>query len=123
MMMTGGGGAIRPFAPQSLAGHHHPQRQPEVVGRVRARDLRNFSNDAYYRVTGPGEYLDTYAQDPRPAGGDHTRVRVEQTVRKPGRSLPPLNENANNSRAYPQLQFHGCGENYVGIPACVMESG
>ena len=52
------------------------QLRTEVVGRVRARDLRDFSNDAYYRVTGPGEYLDTYAQDPRPVGGDHTQVDI-----------------------------------------------
>ena len=50
-----------------------------VVGRVRVRDLRDFSNDAYYRVTGPGEFMDTYRQEPRPVGGDYTLVDTDDS--------------------------------------------
>lgn len=58
---------------ERLARLHQSCQDPLEVGQVRTRDLRNFSNEAYYRVTGPGEFVDTYAQDPRPVGGGYTQ--------------------------------------------------
>jgi len=87
---------------------------PEVVGRVRVRDLRDFNNEAYYRVTGPGQFVDTYAQEPRPVGGDYTTVRAEQRFPQSERPLPPLDANANNDISDPMN--HGNGDSAVAIP-------
>jgi len=90
---------------------HEP---PEVVGRVRVRDLRDFNNEAYYRVTGPGQFMDTYAQEPRPVGGDYTTLRAEQRFPQCQQPLPPLNVNANNEISDPTN--YGNGNSAVAIP-------
>jgi len=93
---------------------------PEVVGRVRVKDLRDFSNNAYYRVTGPGQFVDTYAQDPRPIGGDFTQVRAEQKIQKTSPlQLPPLDSNANNETDH--LHFQDDHGTLAAIPKHLIE--
>lgn len=86
MNFNGNNNASSPFAravshreslwrERSERARHGGRGSASEVGVVRVKDLRDFSNEAYYRDTGPAQFIDTYGQDPRPVGGDYTQVR------------------------------------------------
>jgi len=109
---------------RSERARHGRLASPEVVGRVRVKNLRDFSNEAYYRVTEPGGFVDTYAQDPRPIGGDYTQVRTEQKILKTAPLLlPPLEGDANNNNDGDvfQLEFQGGSGTLAAVPKLLIE--
>jgi len=107
---------------RSERARHGRDASPEAVGRVRIRDLRNFSNEAYYRETGPGEFLDTYAQDPRPAGGDYTQVRKEQKIPKTSSlALPALDEKLIDDHDVHSLKIQGASGTFAAVPRGVID--